>query len=382
MAEKADVVIIGAGLIGLSVAYHLAAKGVRNIMVLEKEASWGQGSSGRSAGGVRLQFGHPSNIKLSQYGLDMYLHFEELFGISASVDQCGYLFLTRDPTRWEKLLQIVAIQQSLGVPVETLSSQEVHYRFPYVQMDALVGATFCATDGTADPGAVAYGFARSCTALGVQIRNNEEATAILTNGGRVVAVKTSDGAISTPIVVNAAGPYARVVGRMIGLEIPVDPYRRQIYVTTPTDALPSRMPMTLEFETTSYLRREGASILFGMSDPDEPSSFNTNTDQSSLAKLVDALVQWVPAMSQASLMRGWAGLYEITPDDSPIIGTVPGIEGIYLANGFSGHGFMHAPGAGRALAELIIGQSPFVDLSPFAFERFTGRRQIEEPFII
>ncbi|WP_053959350.1 NAD(P)/FAD-dependent oxidoreductase [Sulfobacillus thermosulfidooxidans] len=382
MADNAEVIIIGAGLIGLSIAYHLASKGISNVVVIEKESLWGHGSSGRSAGGIRLEFSHPSAVKFSQYGLEMFRHFEELFGISASFNPCGYLFLTRDPGKWNVMQNLSFMQQSLGVPVTCLSPQEVSYRFPYVQIPDLVGATFCPDDGVADPGAVLYGFAKRAMDLGVTIRLGEQVTGILVHHDQIAGVKTSKGMISGRVVVNAAGPYARSVGHMVGVEIPVHPYRRNIYVTTPFMKLPQNMPMTLDLETTSYLRRDGDSILLGMSDPDEPSSYHTETDHQALEKLIETLLHWVPILADASILRGWAGLYEVSPDDTAIIGEVEGISGFYCANGFSGHGFMHSPAAGRVIAELITGEEPFVDLKPFLLKRFTDNQPTTETFVI
>ncbi|OLZ10304.1 NAD(P)/FAD-dependent oxidoreductase [Sulfobacillus thermosulfidooxidans] len=382
MADTADVIIIGAGLIGLSIAYHVASKGISHVVVIEKESLWGHGSSGRSAGGVRLEFSHPSAVKFSQYGLEMFRHFDDLFGISASFNPCGYLFLTRDPGQWKVMQDLSLMQQSLGVPVKCLAPQEVFYRFPYVKIPDLVGATFCPEDGVADPGAVLYGFAKRAMDLGVTIRLGEQVTGIMAHHDQIMGVTTTKGVITGPVVVNAAGPYASTIGQMAGVEIPVRPYRRSIYITTPFMDLPPMMPMTLDLETTSYLRREGDGILLGMSDPDEPSSYHTETDHQVLEKLIDTLLRWVPALNHAAILRGWAGLYEVSPDDSAIIGEVPGLSGFYCANGFSGHGFMHSPAAGRVIAELIAGEEPFVDIRPFLLARFTDNQPTWETFVI
>ena len=384
--DTADVVIVGAGLVGLSTAYHLAERGIRHVVVLEREPSFGLGSSGHSAGGIRLQFGLASNVRFSQYGIQMLKEFDTRFGVSASFNACGYLFLTRDPRRWSMMQEAADLQRSLGVAVETLDAEEVRRRFSYVGIDDLAGATFGPHDGVADPFAVMYGFSRRARELGVRILYGREVTAITMERHRITGVDTRGGPIASPIVVNAAGPYARVVGRMAGVEVPVVPYRRAVYVTAPTEALPRRMPMTLDFDTTSYVRREGESLLLGMSDPTEPSGFDCALDEASLIRLIEAVTGWVPELQHTSLMRGWAGLYEITPDDNPVIDGAatagqPMPEGFYIAAGFSGHGFQHAPAAGRALAELIAGQVPFVDLSPFRWARFHDALR-SEPFVI
>jgi sarcosine oxidase subunit beta len=382
MQEIQNVVIVGAGLVGLSVAYHLAAKGVTQVVVLDRESMWANGSSGRSAGGIRLEFSHPSSIKFSQYGLDVIRDFEDLFGMSASFNPCGYLFLTKDSRRWEKMRELAWMQQSLNVPVEVLAAQEIGRRFSYIDMSDLIGGTFCKEDGVADPGTVAYGFARRAQELGVEIRLGTEVIGITVEQGRIAGVLTTEGPIRSACVVNAAGPLAKRIGAMAGIDIPVLPYRRSIYVTDAFDGLPAEMPVTLEFETTSYIRREGQSILMGMSDPNEPSSENIETDTESLEKLITTVLSWVPSLEKASIMRGWAGLYEVSPDDSAIIGEVEERPGFYCANGFSGHGFMHSPAAGRVIAELIAGETPFVDITPFKLERFRNQRETPESFVI
>ncbi len=371
MVDTRDVIIIGGGLVGLSVAYHLAEKGVQRIEVLERESMWARGSSSRSAGGVRLEFFHPSSVRFSQYGLKMFQEFEEQFGVSASFNPCGYLFVTRDRQRWNTMVELAAMHKTLGVPVETLTPEELYQRYRYIHLPDAVGATFCGQDGVADPGNVAYGWARRAQELGATIRLNAEVTEITRLGGCVTGVVTQDGTvIHAPVVVNAAGPQARYVGKLAGIDLPVDPYRRSVYVTGTMAELPAEMPMTLELEHASYIRREGRSILMGMSDPSESSSECVETDQESLEKLVGTILSWVPAMEHASIMRGWAGLYEVSPDDTAIIGGSESLAGFYYAVGFSGHGFMHSPAAGRAVAELITGETPFVDLTPFALERF------------
>lgn len=380
--ESADVVVIGAGLIGLSVAYHLAAKGCPNVVVLEREAVWASGSSGRSAGGVRLEFSHPSSVQFSQYGLDMISHFQERFGVSSSFNPCGYLFLTGDRARWDIIQRLSIMQRHLGVPVELLSPEDVGRRFSYVRMPSLLGGTFCTFDGVADPASVAYGFFRRAHELGVAMRFGEAVTAIQVEEGSISEVMTPKGRIATHRVVNAAGPYARDVGLMVGLDVPVLPFRRSIYVTDSFDGLPRDMPMTLDLDTTSYLRREAHAMLLGMSDPEEPSSTNQETDQDALAKLVHRILQWVPALAEARIRRGWAGLYEVSPDDSAIIGEAEDCPGFYCANGFSGHGFMHAPAAGRVIAELILGDEPFVDIAPYHLERFKDRKNTIESFVV
>ncbi len=382
MSESRQVVIIGAGLVGLSTAYYLAREGFKDIVVLEREATHAQGSSGRSAGGVRLEFSNPSSVRFSQFGLDVFQRFQDEFGISAGFKPCGYLFVTSRPATIEALRGPLAMQHQLGVPSELLAADEVRRRFSYIDLPDLAGALYGPQDGVGDPAAVAYGYIRRARELGVTVRFGETVTGIETEDGRVTAVTTPHSRIETRVIVNAAGPQARAVAHMAGVDLPVLPYRRSVYVTGAFDALPTAMPMTLDLDTTSYLRREGRSILLGMSDPDEPSSENVETDRDALEKIVSTVLPWVPALETADIMRGWAGLYEVSPDDTAIIGPVDGLEGFYCANGFSGHGFMHAPATGRVMAELIAGEEPFVDLGPFRLSRFQDRSATREQLVI
>ncbi len=382
MSAFPQVVIIGAGLVGLSTAYYLAREGFKDVVVLEREATHAQGSSGRSAGGVRLEFSNPSSVRFSQFGLDVFQRFQDEFGISAGFKPCGYLFVTSRPATIEALRGPLAMQHRLGVPSELLAADEVRRRFPYVDLPDLAGALYGPQDGVGDPAAVAYGYIRRARELGVTVRFGETVTGIETEDGRVTAVTTPHSRIETRVIVNAAGPQARAVAHMAGVDLPVLPYRRSVYVTGAFDALPTAMPMTLDLDTTSYLRREGRSILLGMSDPDEPSSENVETDRDALEKIVSTVLPWVPALETAAIMRGWAGLYEVSPDDTAIIGPVDGLEGFYCANGFSGHGFMHAPATGRVMAELIAGEEPFVDLGPFRLSRFQDRSATREQLVI
>ena len=382
MSAFPQVVIIGAGLVGLSTAYCLARKGFKDVVVLEREATHAQGSSGRSAGGVRLEFSNPSSVRFSQFGLDVFQRFQDEFGISAGFKPCGYLFVTSRPATIEALRGPLAMQHRLGVPSELLAADEVRRRFSYIDLPDLAGALYGPQDGVGDPAAVAYGYIRRARELGVTVRFGETVTGIETEDGRVTAVTTPHSRIETRVIVNAAGPQARAVAHMAGVDLPVLPYRRSVYVTGAFDALPTAMPMTLDLDTTSYLRREGRSILLGMSDPDEPSSENVETDRDALEKIVSTVLPWVPALETAAIMRGWAGLYEVSPDDTAIIGPVDGLEGFYCANGFSGHGFMHAPATGRVMAELIAGEAPFVDLGPFRLSRFQDRSATREQLVI
>jgi sarcosine oxidase subunit beta len=378
--DRAEVVIIGGGIIGASTAYHLARRGLGDVVLVEKDLL-AQASTGLSVGGIRQQFSHPANIKLSQESVRFFERFEQEFGVDIKLRQAGYLFLARKEETWREFLRSVKTQQRLGVPVETLAPGEISRRWPYLNVEDIVGGTFGPKDGYADPYLVTMGLAASARKLGVTIEELTKVTEIKTAGGRVSGVETTRGPISCSRVVNAAGPWAAEVARMAGLDVPVRPYRRQVFMTTPFDAIPKPAPMIIDQDAAFYLRGADPGLILGMSDPDEPSSFHLHVDREFMEKVVDAAIHRVPILEAARILRGWAGLYEITPDDNAIIGEIPALRGFYYACGFSGHGFQHGPAVGRILSELIVAGSTAFDLKPFAYDRFLKRTEGERKVV-
>ncbi len=381
MRHTAEVVVIGGGIMGLSTAYHLAEWGLKNIVVLEKDLI-AHGSTGLSVGGIRQQFSHPANILLSQESLAVFKNFKTEFGVDISFCQAGYLFLATSETSWQSLLSSVKTQRELNVPVEVLLPDEIGKRWPYLNLQDVLGATFGPEDGYADPYLVAMGYAQAARKLGVKIEEKTRAEAIFLCGDRVSGIKTNKGKIWAPVIVNTAGPWAAEVARMVGLSLPVKPCRRQAFATGPVKGLPQPVPMVIDRETTFYFRGADPGLILGMSDPDEPPSFNLHTDREFMEKVVAAAVHRVPTLCDAPILRGWAGLYEITPDDNPIIGQAPSPRGFFWAVGFSGHGFQHGPAVGRILAELISKGRTSFDLTPFAWERFEAMRQEGEKLVV
>ena len=367
--ETAEVAIIGGGIMGASTAYHLARRGCNDVVVLEKDLL-AQASTGLSAGGIRQQFSHPANIRLSQEAVRVFERFEEEFGVDMEFRQVGYLFLARSEDVWQEFLTNVEIQRRYHVPVEVLSPEEIRHRWPYLTVDDLQGGTFCPEDGYADPYMAAMGFANAARRLGVRIEEQTRVTAVQIEGGRIRGVETDRGPISTPVVVDVAGPWGGEVAAMAGFDLPVRPVRRQVFVTAAFEPILKPVPMILDIEPAFYFRGEGPGILMGMSDPDEPSSFNTNVDYAFMEQVIDAAIHRAPILEECQINRGWGGLYAITPDDNPIIGPLPGVGGFFCAIGFSGHGFQQAPTVGRILSELILDGRTDFDLGPFAHDRF------------
>jgi sarcosine oxidase, subunit beta len=358
---------------GVSTAYHLTQVGVRDVVLVEREPMLGMGSTGRNAGGIRHQFSNESNVRLSIESIRLFERFSEEVGYEIDFHQDGYLFLLSNEQDVSDFRRSVEMQRRLGVEVELITPEDAALLAPGLELDGIIAATYCGRDGIADPNGVTMGFAKAAQASGVEINREVEVIGITTEAGRVASVQTTRGTISTRQVINAAGPYARDIGKLAGLDVPVFPYRRHIFITEPiAEPVPASHIMVIDFESTFYFHREGAGILFGMSDPDELSSYNTTVSWEFLEKVTRVAVRRLPALANAGISHAWAGLYEMTPDAMPLVGPAPDVGGFFLMTGFSGHGFQHSPAAGRILAEMIAhGAARDFDTTPFSVERFT-----------
>ena len=384
MKQTADVVIVGGGCMGCSVAWHLAQRGMTDVVLVEREVQLAAGSTGRNAGGVRHQFSHPANIALSTESIAMISQFEHIVGTPIDFHQDGYLFLLSSMAAVDTFRKNVALQQQHGIDVRWVSNEEARQLSPGLDLTGVRGATYCPHDGVADPNGVTMGFAKGAQARGVEIVRDTEVTGIQLTGHRVSDVRTNRGSISTPVVVNAAGPWAKSIGRYLGVDVPVDPERRHIFIASPPGGgswddprhagrVPRSKILVIDFESTFYFHREGGGLLFGMGDPDERPGFDITVRWDFLPKVIEVAMRRLPALADASVSHAWAGLYEMTPDHNPIIGPSTDVDGFYTIAGFSGHGFQHSPAAGRILADLIAGRDPQFDLTSFALERFSRR---------
>lgn len=393
MRSTADAVIVGGGCMGCSVAWHLAQRGITNVVLVEREAQLAAGSTGKNAGGVRHQFSHPANIQLSIESIAMIADFEARVGVPVDFHRDGYLFVVSKAANEAAFRRNIELQRAHGVNVEWTTPAEAVHIAPGIDITGLKGAAWCPDDGVADPSGVTMGFARAAQDVGVEIVRGTEVTGIDLAGHRVAGVRTTSGTISTPIVVNAAGPWAKSIGRMLGVDVPVEPERRHIFIASPErggswDApewdgrVPRSRVLVIDFESSFYFHREGAGLLFGMGDPDEAPGFDITVRWDFLPKVTEVAMRRLPVMADAAVSHAWAGLYEMTPDHNAIIGPSADVTGFYTIAGFSGHGFQHSPAAGRVLADVIAGRDPAFDLSPFALERFESARTSGELNIV
>jgi sarcosine oxidase, subunit beta len=369
----ASVVVIGGGAVGCSIAYHLARRGVRDVVVVERETV-GSGTTSKAAGGIRAQFGTEPEIRFSLEGQRVLESFKEEFGGDPGFQRIGYLFLISSPADLRAFEPRIALQQRLGVDVRVITPKEAQAIVPSLFVDDLVAAVWGPRDGVAGPAEVTAGFARRARELGARIVEGVETTGLTLEAGRMQGVRTSAGRIAAPVVVNAAGPAAARVGRLAGLALPVYPRRRHIFYTEPFPEIPGPVPITTDTGSGFYFRKEMEQLLLSPGDvKDIGDDQAAPVDWAMMEEAVAKAVHRVPVIERARIAGGWAGLRPLTPDDHAILGWAPGIEGFFLAVGWGGHGFQHSPATGRLVAEWIVDGRPSMDLSLFDPARFDGR---------
>jgi len=386
MARSADVVIIGAGIVGSSIAFHLTEAGCKNVLVIERETRQGLGSTGKSMGGVRAQFATDVNIRMSLYSIPFFARFEEATGHPSGYKPHGYLFMATNDWHMNYLRKNSARQKTLGLKnVQLLSPEDIRTILPQLRSDDIVGGSLCTTDGFVDPDSVMTGFMARAIERGAELWRGTQVTGIYTDHGVVSGVLTDQGGVSAPVVVNAAGPWAAGIARMAGVDLPVQPLRRMLIPTEPFPGLPERLPMMIDMSTGWHFRQEGLGLLMAWAHPDEQPGFRTDFDYAYIEKSLTHAASRVPdfANLQVNPKRCWAGMYEMSPDHHAILGPAPGVRGFYFANGFSGHGVMHSPATGRILADLILkGETHIIDAPDLNVQRFAEGRAIEETAIL
>ncbi|SEQ16133.1 sarcosine oxidase subunit beta [Streptomyces sp. yr375] len=369
MNTHASVVVIGGGVMGTSIAYHLAAAGVRDVLLLERD-ELGAGSTSKAAGGVRAQFSDELNIQLGARSLEAFGRFGEEIGHDIGLHRVGYLFLLSTPQEVAHFETSVRRQNALGVPSRLIDPAEAQRLSPLIRTDGLLAAAYSPDDGHCTPEAVVHGYAAAARQCGARILRHTAVTGIERQGDAITAVRTTLGPISTDTVICAAGAWSRAVGAMAGVDLPVEPLRRQIAVTEPVPALPPDLPMTIDFTSSLYFHREGPGLLVGMSDPDERPGFATDTHDRWIPRLAAALEHRAPTLLDLRRTGGWAGLYEVTPDHNALIGEASSVSRFLYATGFSGHGFLQGPAVGEVVRDLYLGRVPFVDVTPLSADRF------------
>ncbi len=382
IVNKADVVIIGGGITGCSIAYNLARRGCRNVVVLEKR-HLAAGSTGRCGAGVRQQWGTEMNCRLARASVEFFERMNEELEYTRDVEfkQGGYLMLAYTERQLEQFKKNVALQNSLGIPTDLISPEEARRIVPHLNIEGLLGATFCRTDGHANPFHATQAYADAARRLGAKIHTYTEVTGVRVAGGKVRAVTTDKGEIAAPVVVDAAGPYSGLVGRMAGLELPVYAERHQILVTEPVE--PMQGPMVISFHHHLYCQQTPhGSFIMGIGDPNEPQSFNIRSSWQFLEEMARQATWLLPVTRHLRVVRQWAGLYNMTQDRQPILGGHPELEGFYMAIGFSGHGFMIAPMTGQLMAEHILGQKTSLPIDRLDVGRFARGELVLEPSVV
>jgi sarcosine oxidase subunit beta len=382
LPRTTQIVIIGGGVMGASTAYHLAAAGATEVLLLERSAHLENAATSRCAGGVRYQFATPVNIELSKISLPMLERFKDELGVDPQYRQIGYLFVLTRPQDVESFAATVELQRRMGVNTEWLDGDEVRRRLPLMRFEDALAGTIHPKDGLADPSSVNLGYLNRARELGVRVAMETELLGVQLEHDRVASVTTNRGQISCEQLVDAAGPWAATVGQLVGLDIPILPVRRQMVTTSPIAELPPDFPFVIDFARSLYFHPEGEGLLTGMSNPDQPAGFDQTIDEDWELAALEAAMRRMPLLEKAGRLASWAGLYEVTPDAHPIFGPTE-IDGFWIVAGFSGHGFMHGPVAGKLMSEFILeGRAHTVDVSMLDLARFKAGRPIREYNVI
>jgi len=383
--QTAEVVIIGGGIVGSSIAYHLTAAGCKDVLVIERESAQGKGSTGKSMGGVRAQFSTPVNIGMSLYSIPFYASFDERLGYPCDYRPQGYLFCATSDQHMAYLRANHKQQVAMGLEdVRMMSGDDVRQWFPQLRADDIVGGSFCSSDGFVDPYSAMIGFMTWASDHGAKLWKNTSVTGILKSNGRFT-VETTGQVVNAGKVVNAAGAWARGVARMVGVDLPVEPLRRMLVPTEPFDQFPHSAPMIIDMSNGFHFRPEALGFLLAWNDPEETPGYKTDFEPAFIEKILTRAADRVPMFENLAVnpKRAWAGLYEMTPDHHPILGEAPGVPGFFLANGFSGHGVMHAPATGKVLADLVLtGKTSLIDVKLLDLARFVEGRTIHESAVL
>ncbi|MEO8218863.1 MAG: FAD-dependent oxidoreductase [Acidobacteriota bacterium] len=374
MKKSHGVVIVGGGVIGASIAFHLVRRGFTDVIVLDRSLDDDGGSTARATGGFRAQFVTPVNVKLSLRARERLLRFEEETGIDSGYRQCGYLFVAASDESLEKLRSVQSVQHGAGLSeARMIDEKEARRIQPALGSIPIKGAAFCPTDGFIRPLNILRGYRAAAEARGAKFLRGRTVTGFGIGGKRIESVITDDGEFAAGTVVNAAGPWAGALASAAGVFLPVTPLRRQVALSNPTVVLPESMPMTIFIEDGFHLRmRDGRALLLRPDTPTSPDPFHASVDDRWIEDVLELGRKRIPALEKVTIDRPrcWAGLYEMTPDEHAVVGPSLEIENFFLANGSSGHGVMHAPAIGEAAAEMILDGHSTLDLSALQPGRF------------
>ncbi len=381
MIKRADIAIIGGGIIGCSIAYNLAKKGCKNVVLFEKN-SLASGSTGRSGAGIRQQFGTKMNCILARESIKIFENLSQELDYDIELNQGGYLILAYTEKEVNQFKKNVALQQSLDINARFINVEEAKDIVPPLNTEGILAATFCPTDGHADPFKTNFAYAEAAQRLGAKIYTFTEVNEIETENNKIVAVNTEKGKVLTPIVVNAAGGYSGVIGKMVGVDLPVYSQRHQILITEPVD--PLFKPMLMSFSRNFYCQQTPyGSIIMGFGDPNEPKGDDVGSSWQFAREMAQKMTIVVPLLKEVSMIRQWAGLYNVSPDAQPILSEHPQVGGFYMAIGFSGHGFMLAPVTSKLMAELILaGRTALSIEDKLDIGRFERGELILEPSVV
>ena len=364
--ESAEVVIVGGGAMGASVAFHLANLGVHDVVLLERE-SLASGSTSKSAGGIRAQFADELNVRIALRSIAEFEALDRTSGIEYK--RHGYLFLLTSDDEVESFRAAVALQQSLGVPSRLISPEDVEAMIPALETSDLLAAAYCPIDGHASPESVVQAYAGAAAAHGARIRQGTSLDRIEVSGDEIVGVETSAGPIRTNTVVCTAGVWSRDVGTLAEVDIPVRGEARWMHFTPEDAGLPRELPLTIDFATGFYFHREGAGLVFG-------------GREQTIEEVATHGTRRLPVLADLPIQASWWGFYEMSPDHNAIVGEASHPRRFLYATGFSGHGFQQAPAVGEHLAELVAGAEPSLDLSPLSLDRFARGGERRERFVV
>jgi len=382
MKNSADVVIIGGGISGCSIAYNLAKQGMKNVVVIEKNYIC-SGSTGRCGAGVRMQWGTVMNCTIAKKSIEFFENANEILEYDDDVEfkQSGYLLVASTDKEMEQFKKNIKIQNELGIPSKLLTVQEAKEIVPYLNTDILTGAAFCGKDGFLNPFKTTDAYYKAAKRLGVEFYTYTEVIGIKTENGKIKGVITDKGEIATEKVVNATNGWSKEICDMVNIDIPVYSERHQILVTEPVEAMQG--PMVMSFSLNLYVQQSPhGSFIMGRGDANEPRDLRQTSSWHFMEEMAKTIDNLLPPISNLRVIRQWAGLYNMTPDKQPIYGTVDGLEGLYLALGYSGHGFMFGPVTGIAISEMILGKKPSIDVSMLNLNRFKTGNLLLEPSVV